>query len=261
VTLEAQTAPGGHRYRVRSAEENERAFRRANRHSRLVAILRKSLPVVAGVVLAGYFISSRLSVTVGGVTASVSGVEVKDGNLRMVNPTFKGVDKKNGNYVVTADYADQDMKNPKMIKLHAIKADLTTSSNGWSHLTAVRGLFNSDTQILIMQDDIRVSTSSGVTGKLTYATLGMTDQVVRSHQPVSFDLPNGTVSAKAMTMHSAEKTLLFRGKVHVHINKAEKKPVTADAASTTPAPPVVKAPDQPSRVEPGALPPTASAAQ
>jgi lipopolysaccharide export system protein LptC len=251
VTLEAQLVPAGHRYRVRTAEENERAFRRANRHSRVVGILRKSLPVLAALVLAGYFLSSRLSVTVGGVTASVTGIEVRDGNLRMVNPTLKGVDKKNGNYVVTADYADQDMKNPKMIKLHAIKADLSTSSNGWSRMTAARGLFNSESELLLMQDDIRVATSSGVTGKLTQASLEMKLQTLRSHQPVSFDLSSGTVRANALTLRSGEKTLLFRGKVRVHINQVDKKQATAAAGS--PPLPHVKAPEQPSRVEPAAL--------
>jgi hypothetical protein len=145
VTFEAQLVPGSDRYRVRSAEEHDRAFSSAARHSRNVAVLRKALPIVAVLILATYFISTRLSVTVGGVTASVSGVEVSDGNLRMVNPTLKGVDKKNGAYVVSADYADQDMKNPKLIKLHAIKAELTTDQKSWSRMQAIRGLFNSET--------------------------------------------------------------------------------------------------------------------
>ena len=72
MTFEAQLVPGSDLYRVRSAEEHERAFSRAAQHSRNVAILRKVLPVVALLVLATYFISTRLSVTVGGVTASVS---------------------------------------------------------------------------------------------------------------------------------------------------------------------------------------------
>jgi len=182
VTFEAQLVPGDRRYRVRSAEEHERAFSRAERHSRNVAILRKVLPVVAVLVLATYFISTRLSVTVGGVTASVSGVEVNDGNLRMTNPTLKGVDKKNGAYVVSADYADQDMKNPKLIKLHAIKAELTTDQKGWSRMQAVRGLFNSESERLIMQDDIRVSTSSGVTGTGARDEENGKSEMVRSGQ-------------------------------------------------------------------------------
>jgi lipopolysaccharide export system protein LptC len=247
VTFEAQTASGSERYRLRTAEERAQAFRSATRHSRNVAILRKVLPVLAVLVLATYFISTRLSVTVGGVTASVSGVEVNDGMLRMVNPTLKGVDKKNGAYVVSADYADQDMKTPKLIKLHAIKAELTTDQKGWSRMQAVRGLFNSETERLIMQDDIRVSTSSGVTGQLTYASLEMRNQTLRSHQPVAFDLPSGTVRANALTLNSAEKTLLFRGKVRVHIIRVDNKQT---AEGQAPRPPQIKAPDAPARLPP-----------
>ena len=250
MTFEAQLVPGSDRYRVRTAEENERAFFRATQHSRVVAILRKALPVVAVIVTATYFISTRLNVTVGGVTASVSGVEVNDGNLRMVNPVLKGMDKKNGSYVVSAEYADQDMKNTKMIKLHAIKAELTNEQKGWSRMQAVRGLFNSETQRLTMYDDIRVSTSSGVTGKLTQASLDMQGQIVRSHQPVAFDLPNGTVRARALTLHSAEKTILFRSQVHVHIIKPKTNQASANAALSSSPPPQVKAPDTPARVAP-----------
>jgi hypothetical protein len=258
VTFEAQLVPAGRRYRVRTAEEHERAFLRAARHSRAVAILRKVFPVLAVLVFAAYFISSRLSVTVGGVTASVSGVEVRDGNLRMVKPTLKGMDKKKGAYVISADYADQDMKNPKLVKLHAIKAELTTEQKGWSRMEAIRGLFNSGSERLIMQDDIRVSTSSGLTGKLTFASLDTKSQIVRSHQAVVFDLPNGSVRANAMTLDSVDKTLTFRGKVFVHINKVEKK-VAGGAAAASP-PPQVKAPETPARVpvEVPALPASAA---
>jgi len=40
VAFEAQLVPDSRRYRVRTAEENERAFSRATRHSRVVSILR-----------------------------------------------------------------------------------------------------------------------------------------------------------------------------------------------------------------------------
>lgn len=248
MTFGTQLVPADRRYRLRTAEEHERAFLLAGRHSRAVRILRKSLPILAVVVFAAYFISSGLNITVGGVTASVSGIEVKDGNLRMVNPTLKGADKKNGAYVISADYADQDMKKPNLIKLHAIKANLATDTKGWSRMQAARGLFNSESERLFMQDDIRVSTSSGITGKLTFASLEMKSQILRSHQPVAFDLTNGTVSAKALTLRSAEHTLVFRGKVLVHINKVEKKSASAEAGSTPP--PQIKAPEQPARVAP-----------
>ena len=250
MAIEANIVPGSQRYLVRTAEERVRAFASAERHTRLVAILRKGLPVFAVLVLASYFISSRLgvSVSVGDLTASIAGIEIADGNLRMVNPKLKGADKKNGQYVIGADYADQDMKNPKLIKLHAIKAELTTDQKGWSRMQAVRGLFNSESERLIMQDDIRVSTSSGVTGRLTHASLEMRKQTLRSHQPVAFDLPSGTVRANALTLNSADKTLLFRGKVRVRIVRVDNK----QTASQTPRPPQIKAPDAPARIPPEA---------
>ena len=231
MAFEANLVPAGQQHRVRTPAERARAFRSAERHSQLVRFLRRALPVVAVVVMAAYFVSTRLNVTVGDVTASIDGMEIADGNLRMLNPTLKGADKKNGNYIIRAEYADQDIKNPKMIKLHAIKADVANPSGGWSRMQAVRGVFNSESERLVMKDRITVATSAGITGELKYATLDMKSQTLRSHNPVSFILTNGTVKANAMTLRSKENTLVFRGKVAVHLDKKK-----AAAAGAKPQP-------------------------
>ncbi len=102
MAYEANLVGEGRHHTVRSVDERERAFLSAERHSRIVHILRRALPVVAVLVLAAYFVSTRMNVTVGDVTASIDGMEIADGNLRMLNPTLKGADKKNGDYVVKA---------------------------------------------------------------------------------------------------------------------------------------------------------------
>ena len=226
MTVEASAVSGGRRYPVRAAEERRRAFHNAERHTKLVAILRKVLPAFALIVLAAYFISSRMSasVSIGDMTASVGGIEIADGNLRMVNPKFQGADKKNGKYVIGADYADQDIKKPNLIKLHAIKADLAGVDGGWSRMTAARGLFDNKTGRLVMRDGINIATSSGVAGELARASLDTKNQILRSHSPVSFVLPNGTVSANGLTYDAAKRTLTFRGKVTVHMVKPQTKP-------------------------------------
>jgi lipopolysaccharide export system protein LptC len=147
MAADANVIAGGQRYRVRTAEERLRAFKSASRHTKLVNFLRKALPVFAVLVLAAYFVSTRLatSISIGDMNASIEGIEVIDGNLRMVNPKLEGADKKNGKYVVGADYADQDIKNPNLIKLHAIRADLAAVDGGWSRMTATRGRFDNKT--------------------------------------------------------------------------------------------------------------------
>ena len=236
MAIEANIIPGSQRYRLRSADERVRLFTKAERHSRLVAILRKALPVFAVLVLASYFISTRLSVNVGDLTASIDGVEVADGNLRMTNPKLKGADKKNGQYVIGADYADQDMKSPNIIKLHAIKAELSAADGGWSRMNAVRGVYDSKIERLVMQEKITLATSTGVTGELKNASLDTKNQILRSHQPVSFVLPNGTITSRALTLQSADHTLTFRGKVKVHVGRTPKDAAkAADQAPSAPA--------------------------
>jgi lipopolysaccharide export system protein LptC len=257
MSIGADVAEGHHALRLRSFDERERAFVSAQRHSRMVGYLRKGLPALALVVLATYFISSSLSVTVGDVTASISGVEVSGGNLRMTNPKLQGTDKKNGAYVIGADYADQDIKNPKVIKLHAIKAEIASGAGGWSRINAVRGVFDTRIERLVMQEKITIATSSGVQGTLTRANLDMQTQTLRSHEPVAFTMPNATLKASAMTLRSSDKQLEFRGKVRVHLVKGPKKgpeqnpqsqPATVLQSSQTP--PRVAAPAEPTGAAP-----------
>ena len=236
---EANLVGAGWRHRGRTSDERERAFRSAARHSRQVSILRRALPVVAVLVLTAYFVSTRMNVTVGDVTASIDGMEIADGALRMLNPTLKSSDKKNGDYVVKADYADQDIESPNLIKLYAIKADVTNPSGGWSRMQAVRGKFDSKSERLIMKDRITIATSSGVTGEMSYATLDMASQTLRSHNPVFFNLPNGTVRANAMTLRSSESTLIFRGNVAVQFVGAEQRATAKDDAPSVPSAPRV----------------------
>jgi hypothetical protein len=75
--------------------------------------------------------------------------------------------------------------------------------------------------------------------------------VLRSHQPVAFNLPTGEVRANALVLNSVDKTLLFRGKVRVHIIRAQTDQAAAGSAQV-PRPPKIEAPDAPSRVPPEA---------
>ncbi len=232
--------------RIRTEQERARAFLAAERHSRVVNILRLALPIMAVFVLAGYFISTSLSVRVGDVTASISGVQVGDGNLRMTNPTLKGVNKKSGAYVISAAYADQNVKTPKIVQLHAIKAKMTSAEGGWSRVNAIRGTFNSDSQQLVMKDDINIATSSGITGTMTLAYIDMKKQVLHSPKPVFFQTANGTVRSDQLTMLSGEHQIQFIGHVRVHLvhAKVDGGPGAASGAGEV-QPPATKAATHP----------------
>ena len=240
MAYEANIAGARSRHRIRTPEERARAMRNAKRHSMVVGVLRKALPVLAILVLGAYFFSTRMNVHVGGITASIDGLQVTDGALRMLNPTMRGTDKKNGDYVIRADYADQDVTNPNLVALNKIEADVTNKANAsWSRMRAVRGKFDSKKERLILKDRITLATSAGLTGELSYATIDMKNQILRSHNPVKLDLPSGTVRANAMTLYSDKNEIVFRGKVAVHLKPRKGKaaaPAPQPAAAGTPAP-------------------------
>lgn len=224
MAYEANVAGARARHKVRTAEERARAMRSAKHHSLLVGVLRKLLPILAVLVIGAYFLSTRMNVHVGGIAASIDGLEVTDGALRMLNPTMRGTDKKNGDYVIKADYADQDVENPNLVELNAIKADVSNKSSGsWSRMRAVRGKFDSTKEKLILKDRITLATSAGLTGELSYATIDMKEQILRSHNPVQLDLPTGNVRANAMTLYSDENKIVFRGSVAVHLEPQKGK--------------------------------------
>jgi len=246
MAYEANLAGAHARHRVRTATERARAMRSAKRHSVAVRLLRRVLPALALLVLGAYFFSTRMNVHVGGIAASIDGMEIADGALRMLNPTMRGTDEKNGDYVIKADYADQDVANPNQVKLNTIKADVTNkSTGGWSRMRAVRGKFDSKKERLILKDRITLATSTGVTGELLYATLDMKNSILRSHNPVKLDTPNGTIRANAMTLYSGENKIVFRGQVAVHLKPQKGK--AAGAAKQAASPPEAPAPAGPAQ--------------
>jgi lipopolysaccharide export system protein LptC len=235
MSVEAQRGQRDQGFRLRSEAERARAFVTAERHSQIVRVLRLVLPLLALVITAAYFISSGLSLRVGDLTASISGVQVNGGNLRMTNPKLQGVDKQNGSYVITADYADQNVKTPKLIKLHAIRAEIDSGGGGWSRMTATRGTFDSGNEILVMDDDIRIATNSGLTGKMTYATVNMKQQLVHSTKPVFFKMSDdSTVRSDRFTLHTRDHVLVFAGHVHVFLKQTKKLNTAAAGSASAP---------------------------
>lgn len=206
-----------------------RAFDQARRHSRLVKILRIALPVFAVLALSLYLFSSRLTITLGDMQASVERVEIRQDTLRMVNPKMEGANQKQGQYVVTADYAEQDVGDPNTIRLTNVKADLTESHRGWSRMSAPKGVFHTKLEQLELTGGINIASSNGMKAHLMNAAIDMRTQIVTTNDPVDVEFLNGTIRSDRMELGSQEKWVIFRDRVRVHIHKQPVKDPLAAA--------------------------------
>lgn len=212
-----------------SLDQRLKSLDRARKHTRLVRALRIALPVLAVGVAALYFMSPRIEMSFGDMSASVDGVVIDKGNLRMLNPKIEGVNDKQGTYMVTAKYADQVIANPDVIHLTDVKAEINSATKGWSRLSAPKGTFNSKTEKLELIGDIRTAQSGGMTARLSQATIDMKAQIIVSNEPVDVDFLNGTVRSDTMIIHTGEKRVIFQKNVRVHIRK---RPEKTEAAPT-----------------------------
>ena len=215
---------------VALAPDRVKAVATARRHTRVVRILRLALPVCALATLGLYFVSSKISVSLGDMQASVGDVQLSRDSLRMINPKLEGVTQDSGSYTLTADYADQEIDNMQTLRLHAVKAHLTQPEDSWSKLTAPKGTFDSKKELLELYGGIGISTSSGMTAKLERADIDLKTQIIRSKVPVEVAAKEGTLTAQTLEIKPAKKRILFSGAVRVHIDRGAKEDKAAVGA-------------------------------
>ena len=206
---------------------------RAERHTRLVRILKIALPVTALFVGSLYLFQARLQIKVGDVKASVGKITLSPSALTMENPRLEGFTKKKGAYVVNADKAEQDLKNTSLIRLHKIRAKLQLPSDGWANLTAARGLFDSTKEHLRLMGGITVDGSSGMKALMTSAAVDMKNQLIQSDSPVTVELAKSTIKAPHMTIMVDKRMVVFKGRVHVRLDKGLQTGKAAAAKGAT----------------------------
>lgn len=232
-----QSYPMAGRDFLRSPSITQRldSLRRARRHTKLVTVLKIALPVLALATLGLYFISPKIQLAIGDMEASVAGVVIDKGNLRMVNPKLEGVNKKQGAYVVTAKYAEQSVSNPDFIRLTELDAEMKNPDKSWSRMTSPKGMFETKTEKLELLGDIRVTQSNGMKAKLTRANIDLKAQIVVSDQPVRVDFTGGKVDSRAMTLDMDNKEVEFLGNVEARVvpQKKEGASPKSDAPSSS----------------------------
>ena len=107
----------------------------ALRYTQFVAFMKRALPVAAFAVISavvGYFLFARQTAK---VTMGYEKLSRLQDDLAMVKPHLTGQDAKGNPFVITADKAVQDSRNPKFARLTRVEADFT-EGKGWINATS-----------------------------------------------------------------------------------------------------------------------------
>jgi lipopolysaccharide export system protein LptC len=187
------------------------AFRAATRHSRFVRAARLALPIAAVAVVAVVMLISWLNPLrlIGQLPVGLRDVVISGTKIKMEAPRLSGYTSDARPYDLSALSAAQDIRRPEMIELTRLKAKIQMHDRSHVELSAATGLFNTKAEVLTLENDILVTSSSGYEGHLTQAVINTRTGNIVSEQPVSLKTVNGTINANAMEIEQAGEVIRF----------------------------------------------------
>jgi lipopolysaccharide export system protein LptA len=217
ITMDIRDGPGQRpAASIGRIGERAKVFAAAQRHSRVVRLLRIAFPLAAGGTLAVYLLTVAASWHLNHGRFKVSGVEITADDLTMKDPTFFDVTK-DGRYEVRAKRAVVAFNRNAPAKLIDVSGDLVQTSGTTTKLKAKHGLFDNAKGELELFDGIEIDGSNGLAARLSRAMFYSKEGKIVSAHPVSAVMPTGSVNASAMTMNTKTKLVQFRGAVAVRL--------------------------------------------
>jgi lipopolysaccharide export system protein LptC len=216
--------------------ESSRTFHSARRHSRVVRILRIAVPAAVGlatvaIVLITYFNPLRMLAK---LPLNIGDLVVSGTKITMEKPHLSGFTRDARAYELTADAAAQDLTKPDVVELHNIHAKLQMQDQTSVELKAVLGLYNTKGEILKLDRNIDLSSSTGYAGHLSEAVIDIRKGNIVSQKPVDVKLLQGVLHSNGLTIENSGDIVRFEGGVTMTL-KLEPNPGGVPAAPQTKA--------------------------
>ncbi len=215
-------------------------FAAAARHSRMVRILRVLVPTVValsmGVIVAisvfnPFRLLTKLPLDVGNLV--VSGTKIT-----MESPHLSGFSPDQRPYEMSAKTATQDLTIPNRVELNTLRAKVLMEDRTTVTMDALFGLYDTKAQILDLQKNIFLQSSTGYEARLSQARVDMANSTITSEEPVDVKLLNGTLTADKLRITEKGDLVRFEGRVVMNLvmDKPDAVPLVQPAGEALPEP-------------------------
>lgn len=211
--------------------DRSRDFVRARRHTWLIAVLRRALPLASVGIVALYGAMMLKTAGLGDALSQLTVPRILPEHLTMNNPRYEGFNSDGGSYVVTAKTARQDLDKEALVRLESIDGDLLDARKTRTNLKATRGTYDNKRAKLELFDGITVVSEDGSKATLQSATVLPKENLVISKLPVLVEMPTGTVRSKEMTLRQKVKQVTFERDVVAHLKPPPKSKDDAGEAN------------------------------
>ncbi len=202
------------RYNPRDTR-GEAAFSAAERHSRIVRVLKYVLPGLA--ILGGVAFWASARVVPGDMAAIVqsAGIDVESNSVVMDKPHISGFEGTRRAYEVKADSAVQSLDDPKVVTFNTIDGRFGLDEAGVAQLDATTGIYDGNTNTLTLKDGIDVQTNTGYSATLQGAAIDLANGTLVSDQALELRTGEGSIKAGGVSVAERGKRVIFTGGVTV----------------------------------------------
>ena len=203
-----------------SAEEQQKAFRRAERHTRRVRLLKWGLPLIALGIVVGFvsWVAQQKPVAPPAEIAETKKAFQQD-QLIMQNPDLNGFS--NGSaYQVDAARAIQDVATPDLINLEELSALITDEEDRSVNITARTGRFNQTEEWLELDGMVDVRSSLGYDLQTESVRVEMREGYMQTRSPVEIRSRDVQLRADKLEAINNGEQFRFTGNVKLEIDAA-----------------------------------------
>jgi lipopolysaccharide export system protein LptC len=195
---------------ARTRANSERLYRRALRHSGRVRLLRTCLLGAIAVVLVGLVVDNYLpSVGPLRLPGEIGGVVIQGTKVIRQTPRLTGYTSDGRAYEFNADDAAQDITKPDLVQLEQIRSKMAMADKSTVDLWADAGVYDMKGDMLTLNNNIRLVSSTGYQARLSQALVDMRKGNVVSDSPVWVKLLDGWLDAKRLEITDNGEVLRF----------------------------------------------------
>lgn len=216
---ETQTAPA-----PRGASIPVSVGRRRFSHSygRAVGWLKVLLPTLAVVLVSMIFIWPYLEEEGQRIIdAVISDAPVLPELMEVSQARYSGVGEDGQRYTLTAETVQQESMDAAMVEFLEPRADISLSDGSWALISAERGTFDRDAQILELNSAVSLFHDLGYEFRTESATLDLLGGSAYGFDPISGQGPFGYVEADGFELLDRGARVRLTGNARVIINNTD----------------------------------------
>jgi lipopolysaccharide export system protein LptC len=155
--------------------------------------------------------------------------------ITMEAPKLTGYTRDRRWYELTAEAAAQDITKPDLVELRQVRAKIEAQDKSTMFLSAIDGLFNRKVNVLTLNRNIVLRSSSGYEMHLDEATVDTGSGEVVSNKPVKVLTDQGTIDADRLEVLNSGEIVNVIGHVVMNLKARDENgaPVKAAPAKET----------------------------